>query len=419
MNNTTRIIALLAATLATIGCQQQHVDAPAKTASKNYARPLPTGQSPLRRVTDPQRLTAIDRAWNDRDLFLRDAADESITWFDKPSTLQWFPSCDIDHSQARASVVAFRDLCDTSPSLTAFRSELLRKFDVYESIGCDDDGTVLFTAYCSPTFRASHTQRTGFNTPLYSRPSDLVTHAETGEPLGRRRADGGIDPWPSRNEIERTGMLDGTEVVWLEDPLDAYIVHVNGSAKLMMQDGTTMYLGYAGKTDRPYSSLGRALVERGVLSEGEVSLQAIRRKWKTNPAAVKDSMNENESYVFFQEYDGGSWPAGSLGFPVTSRRSVATDKQIFPRGGVVLVDTTAARFAGDPDRFSQFMYDQDTGGAIRAPGRADLYLGAGPMAELLAGRQKNEGHLYYFFLKNSEVAAANEGWHGPSSLASH
>ena len=87
MNNTTRIIALLAATLATIGCQQQHVDAPAKTASKNYARPLPAGQSPLRRVTDPQRLTAIDRAWNDRDLFLRDAADESITWFDKPSTL--------------------------------------------------------------------------------------------------------------------------------------------------------------------------------------------------------------------------------------------------------------------------------------------------------------------------------------------
>ena len=399
MTTTTRLIALLTCTLITIGCQQPHVEAPAKVASKNYSRPLPAGQSPLRRVMNPQQLTAIDRAWADRDLFLRDAADESITWFDKPSTLQWFPSCDVNHSQARASVVAFRDLCDTSTTLESFRSELLRKFDVYESIGCDDDGTVLFTAYCSPTFRASRTQRTGFNTPLHGRPDDLVTHPKTGEPLGRRRADGGIDSWPSRMEIERSGLLDGTEVVWLEDPLDAYIVHVNGSAKLMMQDGTTMYLGYAGKTDRPYASLGRALVERGVLSEGEVSLQAIRRKWKTNPTAVKESMSENESYVFFQEYDGGSWPAGSLGFPVTSRRSVATDKQIFPRGGVVLVDTTAARFAGDPDRFSQFMFDQDTGGAIRTAGRADIYLGVGHRAELLSGATKSSGQMYYLFLK--------------------
>jgi membrane-bound lytic murein transglycosylase A len=156
-----------------------------------------------------------------------------------------------------------------------------------------------------------------------------------------------------------------------------------------------------------------------LISEGEASLQKIRRLWRTHPAAVKDAMHANESFVFFQEYDGGSWPAGSLGFPVTSRRSVATDKQIFPRGGVVLVDTTAARFAGDPDPFSQFMFDQDTGGAIRAPGRADLYLGAGPMAELLAGQQKNEGHLYYFFLKPPEVVKTNQGWQGPSSLASH
>ena len=410
---------LLVASLAAIGCQQQQVETPATTHGTKYARPLPAGQSPLRRVIDPQRITAIDRAWEDKDLFLRDAADESIAWFDKPSTLQWFPCCDIDHDQARASVVAFRDLCETSPNVEAFRGDLLRRFDVYESIGCDDDGTVLFTAYCSPTFRASRTRHTGFESPLYGRPADLITHPKSGEPLGRRRADGGIDPWPSRGEIERTGMLDGTEVVWLENPLDAYIVHINGSAKLLMDDGSTMYLGYAGKTDRPYASLGKTLTDRGLISEGEASLQKIRRLWRTHPAAVKDAMHANESFVFFQEYDGGSWPAGSFGFPVTSRRSVATDKQIFPRGGVVLVDTTAARFAGDPDPFSQFMFDQDTGGAIRAPGRADLYLGAGPMAELLAGQQKNEGHLYYFFLKPPEVVKTNQGWQGPRSLASH
>ena len=414
-----RLGALLTVPLITFGCQQQHVETAAHAPARDYARPLPDGQSPLRRVYDPGRLTAVDRAWEDRDLFLRDAADESIAWFDKPSTLQWYPCCDIDHSRARASVVAFRQLCEQAPTLNAFRDDLLERFDVYESIGCDDDGTVLFTAYCSPTFRASRTRRTGFDVPLYGRPADLVTDPESGEPLGRRRGDGGIATWPSRSEIERTGMLDGTEVVWLENPLDAYIVHVNGSAKLMLDDGTTMFLGYAGKTDRPYSSLGKTLIDQGLLDEGTASLQSIRRLWKRNPAAVQKAMNTNESFVFFQEYDGGSWPAGSLGFPVTARRSVATDKQIFPRGGVVLVDTTAARFAGDPDPFSQFMFDQDTGGAIRAPGRADLYLGAGPMAELLAGRQKNEGHLYYFFLKPEYVAEVNSDWQGPGALASH
>jgi membrane-bound lytic murein transglycosylase A len=401
-------------------CQQNKtMTDTAAAGGPNYARPLPSGTSPLRKVVNPERLTAIDSAWNQRDLFLRDAADESITWFDKPSTLQWYPTCDIDHARARASVVAFRDLCESSTDVSSFRSELIRRFDIYESIGCDDEGTVLFTAYCSPTYRASRTRRTGFDTPLYGRPAELVTHLETGEPLGRRRDDGGIDTWPSRSEIERTGMLDGTEVVWLEDPLDAYIVHVNGSAKLILDDDEPMYIGYAGKTDRPYASLGRALIKSGHIPEGRASLQTIRRLWKKNPKAVEQAMQQNESYVFFQEYDGGSWPAGSLGFPVTSRRSVATDKSIFPRAGVVLVDTESLRFTGEQESFTQFMLDQDTGGAIRAPGRVDLYLGTGAMAELLAGRQQNEGHLYYFFLKPSEVAQVNADWQGPGALASH
>ncbi len=405
--------------LASAACQQERVDTTPPVTAKNYARPLPDGQKALRKVEHPHALTCIDRGWQQRDLFLQDACDESITWYDKPSTLQWFPICDITHDHARASVVAFRDLCRSAPDGDAFRSELLKRFDVYESIGCDDEGTVLFTAYCSPTFRASRTRRSGFESPLYTRPQELVTHAESGEPLGRRRPDGGIDPWPSRAEIERHGLLDGSELVWLESPIDSYIAHVNGSAKLMMDDGTTMYVGYAGKTDRPYASLGRELVARGTLPAGGVSLQSIRRAWKKNPDQVEDAMHANESFVFFQEYDGGSWPAGSLGFPVTPRRSVATDKSVFPRGSIVLADTTAARFSGDDVHFSEFMLDQDTGGAIRAPGRVDLYLGAGPMAELLAGRQHAEGKLYYFFLKPEEVAAVNADWQGPSSLAAH
>ncbi|MCH2141528.1 MAG: MltA domain-containing protein [Phycisphaerales bacterium] len=421
MTHTHRWITIcpLLAAMTLTACQQERVDSPQQVATKNYSRPLPEGQMALRKVENPHALTCIDRGWTQRDLFLQDACNESITWYDKPSTLQWFPICEVDHDRARASVVAFRDLCRSAPDGPAFRSELLRRFDVYESVGCDDEGTVLFTAYCSPTFRASRTQRTGFESPLYTRPQELVTHPESGEPLGRRRPDGGIDPWPSRAEIERARLLEGSELVWLESPIDSYIAHVNGSAKLRMEDGTTIYVGYAGKTDRPYASLGRELVDRGTLPADGVSLQSIRRAWKKNPEMVENAMHANESFVFFQEYDGGSWPAGSLGFPVTARRSVATDKSVFPRGSIVLADTTAARFSGEDEHFSEFMLDQDTGGAIRAPGRADLYLGAGPMAELLAGRQHAEGKLYYFFLKPEEVAAVNADWQGPGSLAAH
>ena len=117
-------------------------------------------------------------------------------------------------------------------------------------------------------------------------------------------------------------------------------------------------------------------------------------------------MYNNESYVFFKEYDGASWPAGSLGVQVTPRRSIATDKRIYPRGGIVLVDTTVKSLTGEETMFTQFMVDQDTGGAIRAPGRADLYMGVGPTAGIKAGNQYAEGFLYYIFLKSDAVAVA-------------
>jgi membrane-bound lytic murein transglycosylase A len=400
------------------GCSSTDTVEPTPTLGKNYSRPLPSGSSALRRISDSNKMPDFQRAWDNRDLFLSDACGESVTWFDKPSTVQWFPSNNVDHDKARASVVAFRELLRSAPDYTAFTDQLDREFDVYESVGCDDHGTVLFTGYYSPTFKASRYRRPGFTVPLYSRPDDLVTDAVTGEPRGRRLPDGSLVPWPPRRDIESSGILAGTEVVWLKDPLSAYVVHVNGSARLQMLDGTDLYLGYGGKTDRPYTGLGGTLVERGLVPIDELGMPAIRRLWKKDPAIVEDAIMANDSYVFFQEYSGGSWPAGSLGFPVTAERSIATDKSIYPRGGVVLVDTDAATFASGSKRFQQFMLDQDTGGAIRAPGRCDLYLGTGPMAEILAGRQFAEGKLYYLFLKDERVAQANAGWNAPVADAS-
>jgi len=370
----------------------------------DYARPLEPGDHALRLVTDPARLPDLEAAWRNRDERLLEALAHSEGWFRKPSTLQWFPCEGITHEQAAASVTEALRLLREAGSAEEFRAAFLERFDVYESVGYDGSGVVFFTGYFAPVFPASRTRTEKYRYPVYRRPPDLATDEQTGTPLGRRLADGGTEPYPTRAEIESSGMLRGQELAWLADPLSAFLVHVNGSARLALDDGSTMYLGYAGKTDRPYASLGQALVAAGLLAAGEVSLPAIRRVYATHPAEVCELMLRNESYVFFREQDGSSWPTGSLGFQVTPMTTLATDKQIFPRAGLVLVDTHSIARGGQRSDLLRFMADQDTGGAIRAPGRADIFMGVGSEAEALAGEQQAEGRLYYFFLKQPAAA---------------
>ena len=151
------------------------------------------------------------------------------------------------------------------------------------------------------------------------------------------------------------------------------------------------------------------MVDAGLLRADEVSLPAIRRVYRAQPQRVEELMYENECYVFFTEYEGDNWPAGSLGVKVTPESSLATDKKIYPRGGIVLVDTDAVTFTGGRRAFLRFMLDQDTGGAIQAPGRADIFMGVGPGAEILAGGQYAEGRLYYFFLKPGYMGGYRDG----------
>ena len=411
MHHPTNLIVLIAI-MGLTACTQEKVESGANIAAKDYSRPLPEGRRALIRITNPEQMPDLDVAWQGRDLFLQDSLDESISWFDKDSTLEWYPHEGIDHARARASVVAMRELIIESEDSESFQEGLLEQFDVYESIGCDGEGTVLFTGYFSPVLDGKAQPTDSDDTPLFVRPHDLVTHPSTGTPLGRRQADGVLASWPGRREIESSDMFDGTELVWVEDPLSAYIAHVNGSAKIRMEDGTHMFVGYDGKTDGEYKGLGVSLVESGLADPTELSLPMVRRLYKRHPEKVSELILDNDCYVFFREYDGGTWPSGSLGFPVTTERTVATDKSVYPRGGVVLVDTTTNTFGGSRP-FTQFMLDQDTGGAIRAPGRADLYMGTGSAAEILAGGQYAEGKLYYFFLKPDRVAAVNDSWISP------
>jgi len=383
------------------GCKQSQ---PVEETPPDYARQLRPGESALRKLGPNDPLPDIRGAFADRDPLALQAMDQSLRWYAAPSSKQFFPFEDIcTHEQAKASVVAFRETLVNSRDSDSFEGEVLRLFDIYQTVGYNGKGVVLFTGYYSPEFKASRFKAPGFEHPIYRRPADLVTDPVTGEPQGRRMPDGSLQPYPTRDEIESSRMFEGNELAWLPTDLDVYILQVNGSGKLRLTDGSVIYVGYAGKTDRPYVGLGKSMVEEGLIDKNKLSLPAIREYYAKDPEKVRELMKRNESYVFFGEYDGSNWPSGSLGVKVTEGRTLATDKKIYPRGSVVMVDTKAADFAQGKRNFKRFMLDQDTGGAIKAPGRADIYMGIGPAAELLAGRQYNEGTLYYFILKPEYV----------------
>ena len=313
----------------------------------------------------------------------------------------------ISHSRARASVYAFRELAEEYESPSEFGQRIEAEFDFFTSVGSDGQGTVLFTGYYSPTFEGSRVRTATFRYPLFRLPEDLVKNSATGEILGRRTGDG-IVPYPKRAEIEESGMLAGTELVWLRSQWDVYLIHVQGSAALSLADGSVLHAGYAGNNGHPYVSPSRELVADGKISEAELSLDDVRAYFVAHPEDLDPYLRRNPRFIFFSEVNSSNWPQGSLGVPVTPLRSIATDKELFPPGGVTLVVTQAIDASGQSHPFEQLMLDQDRGGAILSPGRVDIYFGIGPQAEKRAGGEYFEGRLFYLFLKPERLSAWQE-----------
>jgi membrane-bound lytic murein transglycosylase A len=370
-------------------------------APKNYARELPPGAMALEKVTDPSQYPEFGRDGTDRTALIK-AIEQSLAYLEKPSAQKHYPYLDVSFDRVKVTLETF--LADLKASQTAseLQSRVTAKYDVYRSVGCDGQGTVLFTGYCEPIFDGSRKPSATYRYPLYRAPPDLVK-GEEGTPLGRRTAAGSVVPYYTREEIETKGLLKGKglELVYLKDPFEVYIVHVQGSARIRLEDGSMLSVGYAGKTDRPYASAGAALIRDGKIAKGELSLRTLKDYFKSHPAERDHYLFENQSYVFFAETSGG--PFGSLNVPVTAMRSIATDKAVFPRAALAFADTQIpvrtpdGRYQAAP--FKQFVLDQDTGGAIRSAGRTDIFFGTGPEAEDIAGHTQYEGKLFYVFLK--------------------
>ena len=389
---------LLAATVVlTTGCAKKPRQA-VKTAP-NYGRPLPAGRMALRRITDPRESPDFTEACADV-AHLRKAVRHSLSYLGKPSSRQFFPYGPITHADAVVGLEAFENLLDRGLPPSEMNRALREKFDVYVSVGCDDEGTVLFTGYYTPIFDASSVRTDRFAHPLYRQPADLVK-APDGTTLGRRLDDGRIVPYPDRRQLESTGMPAGGELFWLADAFEVYIAHVQGSAKLRLRDGRLVTVGYVASTGHDYVSIGREMIRDGKVPADELSLQRTIEYFDAHPNELRDYTWRNPRFVFFGRAEGD--PLGCLNEPVTALRSIATDKSIFPRACLTLLATRLPRRLDDgrieAAPYSGFALDQDAGGAIRAPGRCDVYMGIGPDAGQLAGRTRQEGKLYYLFLK--------------------
>ncbi|MEE9394308.1 MAG: MltA domain-containing protein [Planctomycetota bacterium] len=391
-------LSLIALSLAFVSCATQRK----KEEKPDYSRALAPGQSALELVTDLADYPDFREMYQDRKGALA-AIEESLKFFSKPSSQQWYPFEDFTHARVVASLTGLKELLTRTQSPQEFSGFAIKDFDVYRSVGWDGSGDVLFTGYCQPIFQGSRTAQGPYQHPIYALPDDLVKDAD-GRPRGQRVGEQ-IVSYPSRAEIENGGLLKGKrlELVYLKSPLEVFIVHVQGSAKIELPRGGELYLGYAGKTDREYTSLGKELVKDQKIDEEELSLTAIRRYFDAHPGEIEGYLHRNESFVFFAEYPPGG-PFGSLGAAVTPFHSIATDKAIFPRGAPCAVSTTAPRMdrAGKMsfEPFVSLVCDQDTGGAIRSAGRCDIFMGTGPKAETLAGYTKHEGRLFYLFLKD-------------------
>ncbi|MEE8153690.1 MAG: MltA domain-containing protein, partial [Phycisphaerales bacterium] len=292
----------------------------------------------------PKTLAGLADAFENKSDQLTQAMDRSLAWFDHASSKRYFPweYPPITHLQARRSLVAIRELITGATNASDFVHQLTAQFDIYESIGYDGKGTVFFTAYFAPEYPARRHPNAEFRYPLYELPSDL---ARKYVAEGR---------WPNRLDFERDDLLAGHELVWLNDPLNVYLIHVNGSACLRLGDQDQMYVGYTATNEHKYTSLGKLLVAEGLLSAEEVSMQTIRDAFERTPTTVGELMLRNARFVFFKEYGVDQWPLASLGVPLTAGASLATDKTVYPPGGLVLVRTPTVDETGGPTWTGRF-----------------------------------------------------------------
>jgi len=296
----------------------------------------------------------------------------------------WLKSCDA--LRKRSGEVNWRQVCAQAASISSRDTQSIRRyfesnFQAYEVRNSSGSDTGLITGYYEPVMNGSLTRTSTFTVPLYAYPNAW----KKSRP----------NPGPTRAELMSSGVLQGSEIAWVQDPVAAASMQIQGSGKIRLQDGRVLRLGFAGTNEQPFKSFAQWLLDRKEITRSEASMQGISQWAKQNPDRVNEMLNSNPRFVFFKELPGNVdadlGPNGALGVPLTAERSIAIDLQAMPLGTPVFLATTKPL---SNQSLQKLVMAQDTGKAIVGGVRADYYWGSGEAAGEMAGRMKQNGKMW-------------------------
>ncbi len=390
------------------------------SCSRHYRHPdLPSDQAVSRLSSDSMKL--VNRPYasflTGDDLpiaSLQQAIEKTLLYYERiPGKRQFrYGSLRYSAKEVAISMRLFLSALDRTKNRDELVAELQKTFYIFESIANRED-QVMLTGYYEPIFKGSLQRSDKFNVPIYGLPKDLrVLELEKFRKSLRYRTivfrmkNNKLTPYHSREEIMEQGVLSEKAKIlaWMQDPIDLFFLQVQGSGILVLPSGKRLKLSYAGSNGRPYSSIGKLLVEEERLLLEEVSMGRIREYLNTHPHELKRVLYHNFSYTFFHVNESEEHPRGSLNVPLTPHRSIAMDVTVFPKGSLGYLAADLPDFNKKLEYqglrpFARFIVSQDTGGAIKGPGRVDVFWGNGAMAEKSAGMMRTFGKLYFIIAK--------------------
>ena len=337
---------------------------------------------------------------------------QAATWGDLPGwqdddvLATWGPFLESCKSLQRQAL--WKETCTAAKALpaadtadaTRLRAFFESRLSPWQAANPDDSREGLVTGYYEPLLKGARSRTAVARYPLYAVPDDLLTielgdvYPELKHMRLRGRLEGNkVVPYWSRADLDkRSAQLANKVLLWVNDPIEAFFLQIQGSGRVELPDGGLVRVNYADQNGHPYHSIGRWLIDKGELTSDQASMEGIRSWALAHPERLEEMLDTNPSYVFFRilaKGDGG--PPGALGLPLTPERSIAVDPKHIPLGAPVFLATTWPQSAKPLNRL---MFAQDTGGAIRGVVRADFFWGFGNDAGAQAGRMKQKGRMW-------------------------
>ncbi len=285
----------------------------------------------------------------------------------------------------------FRDVCEIAEILRNLSSKQTRNFfenwfRAFEVTNRDGEEQGLFTGYFEPVLNGSKIKTDKFQYPIYARPYNLNASEE----------------YLTRRDIENGALKNKKlELLYVDDKVDLFFAHIQGSMRVKLVDGREVRLSYGGRNNHPFTAISNPMVEKKLIPRGKANSATVRDWLKENPTQADEIMNINDAYTFFKVFDG-EYVIGAQNVPLTPERSLAIDDEMLPYGSLMWIETKLKNKEGDTQLYNRLMVAQDTGSAIRGAVRGDIFFGNGKEAEEKAFYMANRGK-YYILLPISVV----------------